>query len=374
MNGMDRPITLFQPRQLEISAGASGKLGDWAVGAERVLVIASGPTAGYVERLRLPGALRVIDDVPPEPDLPAFEAVLEVARAHRPDLVVGLGGGSVLDVAKLVAALWDGEQDLRAVAGPNKVAGRRSRLAQVPTTAGTGSEAGIRALVTDPETKAKIAVESPHLLADIAILDPELTYSVPPAVTAATGIDAMAHCVEAFTNIRAHDLIDGYARLGIGLVGRYLARAVADGTDTEARAGMMLASYYGGICLGPVNTAAGHALAYPLGTRLGLPHGLANAIIFPHVLAFNQPVRPEKTAEVAEALGLEGRGRPTRLLDAAHGFCQKLGVEMRLSAHGAERDALAEWAEEAHAIRRLMDNNPREMSVAQVQEIYEAAL
>lgn len=374
MNGMDRPITLFQPRQLEIGAGASGKLGDWAVGAERVLVIASGPTAGYVERLRLPGALRVIDDVPPEPDLPAFETVLEVARAHRPDLVVGLGGGSVLDVAKLVAALWDGEQGLRAVAGPNKVAGRRSRLAQVPTTAGTGSEAGIRALVTDPETKAKIAVESPHLLADIAILDPELTHSVPPAVTAATGIDAMAHCVEAFTNIRAHDLIDGYARLGIGLVGRYLARAVADGTDTEARAGMMLASYYGGICLGPVNTAAGHALAYPLGTRLGLPHGLANAIIFPHVLAFNQPVRPEKTAEVAEALGLEGRGRPTRLLDAAYGFCQKLGVEMRLSAHGAERDALAEWAEEAHAIRRLMDNNPREMSVAQVQEIYEAAL
>lgn len=374
MNGMDRPITLFQPRQLEIGAGASGKLGDWAADAERVLVIASGPTAGYVDRLRLPGALRVIDDVPPEPDLPAFEAVLEVARAHRPDLVVGLGGGSVLDVAKLVAALWDGEQDLRAVAGPNKVAGRRSRLAQVPTTAGTGSEAGIRALVTDPETKAKIAVESPHLLADIALLDPELTHSVPPSVTAATGIDAMAHCVEAFTNIRAHDLIDGYARLGIGLVGRYLARAVADGADTEARAGMMLASYYGGLCLGPVNTAAGHALAYPLGTRLGLPHGLANAIIFPHVLAFNQPVRPEKTAEVAAALGLEGRRHPTRLLDAAHGFCQGLGVEMRLSAHGAERGALAEWAEEAHAIRRLMDNNPREMSVAQVQEIYEAAL
>src|SRR5690606_2178475 len=144
-------------------------------------------------------------------------------------------------------------------------AGRKTALAQVATTAGTGSEAGIRALITDSVSHSKKAVESPYLLADIAILDPELTWSVPPAVTAATGMDAMAHCVEAFTNIRAHDLIDGYARMGIQLVGKYLARAVENGKDTEARAGMMLASYYGGICLGPVNTAAGHALAYPLG-------------------------------------------------------------------------------------------------------------
>ncbi|MBR9765769.1 MAG: iron-containing alcohol dehydrogenase [Rhodobacteraceae bacterium] len=374
MSGMDRPITLHQPPRLEIGAGASRSLGAWADGAARPLVIVSGPTRQYVERLGLSGAVHVIDDVPPEPDISAFEAVLAAARDHRPDLVVGLGGGSVLDVAKLVAALWDGEQGLADVAGPNRVAGRRSRLAQVATTAGTGSEAGIRALVTDPATKAKVAVESPFLLADIAILDPELTYSVPAAVTAATGIDAMAHCVEAFTNIRAHDLIDGYARMGISLVGRYLRRAVEDGTDTEARAGMMLASYYGGLCLGPVNTAAGHALSYPLGTRLSLPHGLANAIIFPHVLAFNQPVRPEKSAEVAAALGLTGADSQEGLQRAAHAFCADLGVEMRLAAHGAEEAVLGEWAAEAHAIRRLMDNNPRDMSVEDVHAIYRAAL
>ena len=369
MTAMDRPITLHQPPRVEIGAGTAKSLGAWAEGARRPLVIASGPTEQYVERLGLTGEVRVIADVPPEPDLPAFEAVLKSARDHRPDLVVGLGGGSVLDIAKLVAALWDGDQTLRDVAGPNKVAGRRTRLAQVATTAGTGSEAGIRALVTDPETKSKIATESPHLLSDIAILDPELTYSVPPAVTAATGIDAMAHCVEAFTNIRAHDLIDGYARMGIDLVGRYLRRAVENGADTEARAGMMLASYYGGICLGPVNTAAGHALAYPLGTRLSLPHGLANAIIFPHVLAYNEPSRPEKTAEIARALGLNGGD----LQGGAHGFCRDLGVEMRLSAHGAEEGTLPDWAAEAHAIRRLMDNNPREMSVDDVTRIYQAA-
>ncbi len=183
----------------------------------------------------------------------------------------------------------------------------------------------------------------------------------------------MAHCVEAFTNIRAHDLIDGYARLGFGLVGRYLARCVANGTDAEARGGMMLASYYGGLCLGPVNTAAGHALAYPLGTRLGLPHGLANAIIFPHVLAFNAPVRPEKTAEVMAALGLTPSTEPGVVLEQAAGFCRSLGVEMRLSAHGAKADDLGQWAAEAHAIRRLMDNNPRDLSVAQVEGIYRAA-
>lgn len=369
MTGIDRRITLHQPRHLEIGAGSSAVLGAWASGANRPLVITSGPTKHYVERLNLPGSVEVIADVPPEPDLAAFEAVLERARVHRPDLVVGVGGGSVLDIAKLVAALWDGDQSLRDVAGPNKVIGRRTRLAQVATTAGTGSEAGIRALVTDPETKSKIAVESPHLLADIAILDPELTYSVPPAVTAATGIDAMAHCVEAFTNVRAHDLIDGYARMGIALVGRFLKRAVVDGTDTEARAGMMLASYYGGICLGPVNTAAGHALAYPLGTRLSLPHGLANAIIFPHVLAFNQSSRPEKTAEIARALALDD----SDLSASGHAFCTDLGVEMKLAAHGAQRELLPGWAVEAHAIRRLMDNNPRDMSVDDVARIYNAA-
>ncbi|MFZ0099804.1 MAG: iron-containing alcohol dehydrogenase, partial [Gemmobacter sp.] len=246
--------------------------------------------------------------------------------------------------------------------------------AQIATTAGTGSEAGIRALVTNSATHAKQAVESPHLLADIAVLDPELTFTVPPAVTAATGIDAMAHCVEAFTNVKAHDLIDGYARQGIALVGRYLPRAVANGQDAEARAGMMLASYYGGICLGPVNTAAGHALAYPLGTRLGLPHGLANAIIFPHVLAFNATVRPAKTVEVLTALGLPPSDEPAEVLSQAHRFCRDLGVEMRLAAHGAKEADLPLWAAEAHAIRRLMDNNPRDMSVDDITAIYRAAL
>ncbi|HQZ11746.1 MAG TPA: iron-containing alcohol dehydrogenase [Devosia sp.] len=369
---MARPITLLQPSRLEIGAGAIARLGQWASSYRRIFVVAMAPTVGFVERIGLAGEVATYTDIPPEPDLPAVEAVLAAARAFRPDLVVGLGGGSVMDVAKLVAVLWDGDQSVLDVVGVDKVSGRTAALAQVPTTSGTGSEAGIRALVTNPETLAKLAIESRHMLADIAILDPELTYSVPPAVTAATGVDALAHCVEAFTNIKAHPLIDGYASMGIELAGRYLARAVTDGRDTEARAGMMLASYYGGICLGPVNTAGGHALAYPLGTRLKLPHGLANAIIFPHVLAFNAPVRPEKTEAIMAALGCSGGGEAQVLAESA-AYCQNLGIEMRLSQHGAQEADLAAWAEEAFAIKRLIDNNPRALSVADIASIYASA-
>lgn len=371
---MARPITLLQPARLEIGAGAVARLGNWASSYRRAFVVAMAPTAGFVDRIGLAGDIETYTDIPPEPDLPAVEAVLAAARKFRPDLVIGLGGGSVMDVAKLVAVLWDSDQSVLDVVGVDKIKGRRSALAQVPTTSGTGSEAGIRSLVTNPQTLAKLAVESRHMLADIAVLDPELTYSVPPSVTAATGVDALAHCVESFTNIKAHPLIDGYASLGIALVGRYLARAVANGADTEARAGMMLASYYGGVCLGPVNTAGGHALAYPLGTRLKLPHGLANAIIFPHVLAFNAQARPEKTASVLAALGLPNHSDERIVLASAHGYCKSLGVEMSLASHGARDADLELWSEEAFAIKRLIDNNPRAMGVEDILSIYRSAL
>ncbi|MCB5201996.1 iron-containing alcohol dehydrogenase [Neorhizobium sp. T786] len=367
------PITIHQPRRLAVGAGMTGNVGSWAPDVSRTLVVATPITAGFVDRLRLAGTVEVFDAIPGEPDIATLDAALAAARSVKPDLIVGLGGGSVLDVAKLVAVLWDSDQLLADVAGPNRVAGRNTRLAQVATTAGTGSEAGIRALITDPGKGSKIAVESPFMIADLAVLDPELTYSVPPAVTAATGIDAMAHCVEAFTNRRAHPMIDGFARMGFNLVGKYLARAVKDGTDTEAREGLMLASYYGGICLGPVNTAAGHAIAYPLGTLLHLPHGLANAIVFPHVLAFNQSAARTKTAEVATALALGEGLAQEELRVAAHAFCTGLGIEMSLSAHGAKEADLKRYAADAHSIRRLMDNNPVDMSTEDVLGIYRAA-
>jgi alcohol dehydrogenase class IV len=367
------PLRLHQPGQFDYGAGSAAQIGIWAKtqGFARVLVLTQPVLVPLIDRLGLPGQVSVFDGVIPEPDSLNLDQALAAAQDAAPDLVVGFGGGSVMDVAKLVSVLRGG-QKLADVVGPNRVLGRQNALALVPTTAGTGSEAGIRALVTDAATLNKVAVESRFLMPDMVALDPDLTIGVPPAVTAATGIDAMAHCVEAFTNRKAHPLIDNYARLGFSLVARYLPRAVKDGTDAEARAALLLAAYYGGICLGPVNTAAGHALAYPLGTRLKLAHGLANAVIFPHVLAFNQPAAQSKTTEIATALGLRHDSAPA-LLEAASQWCAALGVEMRLSRLGATQDQFTPWATEAHAIRRLMDNNPRDMSVDDISGIYRAA-
>ena len=369
------PIEIQCPPVLRVGSGTARMLGEWAraQGFSRVLVVADAFNAARVEALNLPGTPTVFGTVKPEPDIPNLQALLDAARSAKPDLVVGFGGGSAMDLAKLAAVLPGSGQSIHDVVGAEKVAGRRAALAQIPTTSGTGSEAGTRALITDPATDNKLAVQSRHMLADLAIVDPDLTMTVPSAVTAATGVDALAHCTEAYTSRRAHPVIDLYALEGIRLVGRFLARAVRDGSDREARAGLSLASLYGGFCLGPVNTTAGHAVAYPLGTRHHIPHGLACALIYPHTLAFNAPAVAEKTALVLEALDLPSRPDPAAIADAAQGFCAGLGLDMRLSGHGVPEHDLPAMAAEAHAIRRLLDNNPREIGQDDILAMYRHA-
>lgn len=375
MTDLLRPIEILRPQRLEFGPGLAGTAGAWAKerGVSRTLVVADAFNAARVDLLGLPGEVAVFGEVKPEPDIPNLEAALAMAGRVRPELVVGFGGGSAMDLAKLVAVLPGSGQGIHDVVGPEKVAGRRAALAQVPTTSGTGSEAGTRALVTDPATQNKLAVQSRHMLADLAVVDPDLTLTVPSAVTAATGVDALAHCAEAFTSRKAHPLIDLYALEGIRLVGRFLARAVRDGGDREARAGLSLASLYGGYCLGPVNTTAGHAVAYPLGTRHHIAHGLSCAVIFPHTLAFNAPAVPEKTALILDALGLGAATGEGAVREAAYGFCAGLGIEMRLPRLGVPESDLPAMAEEAHAIRRLLDNNPRDISREQILALYRAA-
>ena len=370
---LQSPIEMQRPPVVRFGAGQVETLASWlaATGARRPFVVADKVNAARLDVLGLSGAI-LFGEVKPEPDLPNLEAAVAAARAAEADAVIGFGGGSAMDLAKLVAVLVTSELRLPDISGPNRAPRRVVRLAQIPTTAGTGSEVGTRALITDPETLNKVATESVEMLADIAIIDPALTVSVPPFVTAATGVDAMAHCVEAFTSKRAHPIIDAYALQGIELVGRYLGRAVEDGGDLEARAGLALAAFYGGVCLGPVNTTAGHAIAYPLGTRHKLAHGIANALIFPHVLAANAPAVPEKTALVGRALGFDAQARQ-QVLGGARDFCEALGLDMALGAHGVPRDDLPASAREAHAIRRLLDWNPVDLSEADILEIYEAA-
>ena len=299
-------------------------------GATRPFVVADRVNAARLETLGLANPA-LFGEVKPEPDLPNLEAAVAAAKAAGADAVIGFGGGSAMDLAKLVAVLVSSEQRLPDISGPNRAPTRAVALAQIPTTAGTGSEVGTRGLITDPATMNKIATESVEMLADIAIIDPGLTVSVPPMVTAATGVDAMAHCVEAFTSKRAHPIIDAYALQGIELVGRYLRRAVKDGSDIEARAGLALAAFYGGVCLGPVNTTAGHAIAYPLGTRHKLAHGIANALIFPHVAGGQRPGGAGEDRARRSRPGLRCRG-------AAAGAGRGPGLLRRARArHGAER-------------------------------------
>ncbi|MBP6900255.1 MAG: iron-containing alcohol dehydrogenase [Burkholderiaceae bacterium] len=374
MNPLAARIPLVLP-PVEFGSGALDAVAAFArqQGAQRPLVVADAFNAQRVQLLALPGQVALFGEVVPEPDVPNLERALALAREVQPDLVIGFGGGSAMDLAKLVAVLARGTQTVHEVVGPDKVAGPRIPLVQVPTTAGTGSEIGTRALVSDPVSRNKLAVQSRLMLADLAVIDPALTMSVPPSPTAAAGIDAMTHCVEALTNRKAHPLIDHYALEGIRLVGRHLPVAVRDGADADARAGLALAALYGGICLGPVNTTAGHAVAYPLGTRHHIAHGLSCAVIFPHALAFNAGVAAERTSAVLQAMGLPDDLRETAIVEHATRWCADLGVEMRMSRLGIPEHDLDAMAGEAFAIRRLLDNNPREISREQIRSIYQAA-
>ncbi|KIZ47956.1 MULTISPECIES: iron-containing alcohol dehydrogenase [Rhodopseudomonas] len=372
---LSQPIDLVRPPQILFGSGVAARVGSWISrrNLTKAFVVADTFNATRVEVLNLTCETIVFDAFRPEPDAADLERLLAAVESAKPDLIIGFGGGSAMDLAKLAAVLPGSGQHFMDVVGPDKVSGRARALIQVPTTAGTGSEAGTRALVTDPKTLAKLAVQSDHMLADLAAVDPDLTLTVPRAITVATGVDALAHCVEAYTNKKAHPTIDLYALEGIRLVGRWLPRAAENGADRDARAGMALASLYGGICLGPVNTAGGHAVAYPLGSRHHIPHGAANALIFPHVLAFNAPAVAERTATILAALGLESKSDPASVFAAAHQWCVDLGCEMRLSAMGVPADDLPIMADEAHAIRRLLDNNPRDLTRDDILAIYLAA-
>lgn len=365
------PIELQRPPVLHFGEGALAKLADWVAsrGYARPFIVADAVNIARLDALGL-GSVAAFGDVAGEPDIEMLEKA--VAAAKGSDLVIGFGGGSAMDLAKLVAVMVGHDVVLADISGSNRAPERKMGLVQIPTTAGTGSEIGTRALITDHEKRSKVATESREMLADVAIIDPELTKSVPAAVTAATGIDALAHCVEAFTSKRAHPLIDAYAMRGIELIGKYLKRAVADGYDIEARAGLALAAFYGGVCLGPVNTTAGHAVSYPLGTDFGLPHGLANALIFPHTLAVNAPAVPEKTEAIARALGF-AVAPDGDVLSGAQRFCEELGIDMRLRTHAIPEDSLSAMASEAHAIRRLLDWNPVDLSEGDIAAIYQRA-
>lgn len=311
-----------------------------------------------------------------EPTFGDFEQLLIVARAFNADSIVGIGGGSVMDMAKLIAAQLHNKQTTEEVLGIGNLKERKTYLACIPTTSGTGSEASPNAIFVDIQG-AKVGVISPHLVPDAAYIDPSLTVSVPASITAATGMDALTHCLEAYTNKFAHPVIDLVALEGVRLIGRYLKRACHNGQDLEARTQMALGSLYGGMCLGPVNTAAVHALSYPLGAEFHIAHGLSNALLLPYVMEFNLIAAPERYADIAIALGAEKGSSHEETARAGVQIVKTLIKDCGLPSSLAEVDvpfeAIERMAAGALQVQRLLKNNIREIRLQDAENIYRTA-
>jgi alcohol dehydrogenase len=308
-------------------------------------------------------------------------AAVAQARALNAQLIVGFGGGSSMDVAKLVALLAhpDCKQTLAQIYGVGNARGQRLPLILVPTTAGTGSEVTPISIITTGET-SKMGVVSPLLLPDLALLDAELTLGLPPSVTAATGIDAMVHAIEAYTSVlKKNPLSDLLAREALRLLAANLDEVVHNGGNREARQAMLLGSCLAGQAFANAPVAAVHALAYPLGGHFHIPHGLSNALVLPHVLAFNASVAAPLYAELAPlVLGDQLRAgsvlqQTEQFIGALADFSLRSGLPTRLRDAGVPQGMLPTLARDAMQQQRLLVNNPREVNEAHALAIYQVA-
>ncbi|MES2297321.1 MAG: iron-containing alcohol dehydrogenase [Pseudomonadota bacterium] len=321
--------------------------------------------------------VHVFADVLADPPAATVLLATEFARSHGVELVIGLGGGSSMDVAKLVAILAGNDQALDQIYGIGKVQGQRLPLVQVPTTAGTGSEATNIAIVTTGET-SKMGVVASQLYADLAILDAELTLGLPPHASAATGIDAMVHAIEAYTSRhKKNPISDMLARQALALLSANLLKACENGDDLEAREAMLLGAYLAGTAFSNAPVAAVHALAYPIGGLFHVAHGLSNSLVLPHVLRFNLPVAFEHYAELASIVVPHASGsseaRAEALIVAMHQISAMTGIQTTLQQVGVKPSDLDRLAADAMLQTRLLANNPRELALADARAIYAAA-
>ncbi|WP_018262604.1 iron-containing alcohol dehydrogenase [Methylobacterium sp. WSM2598] len=383
-----RPFTFQTSPNILFEPGAAAKLPEIVrgFGARRVLLVTdrgvrgAGLTQGAEAALRGAGlALAVYDDVAADPPAILVEAGAARARAEGTDLVLAIGGGSALDTAKLVAYLARSDEPLESLYGVGLAQGQRLPLILVPTTAGTGSEVTPIAIVTTPGDEKK-GVVSARLLPDWAVLDPDLTLGLPAAVTAATGIDAMVHAIEAYTSRqRKNPLSDQLARQALALLSAHIRTACREGADREARGAMLLGSMLAGMAFANAPVAAVHALAYPIGALFHVPHGLSNALVLMGVMRFNLPVAAPLYAELAPILDPAAAGLPVqeaaaRFVASLAAICRDCGVPASLAAVGIGEGDLDRLAADAMKQTRLLVNNPREVTLAQARAIYAEAL
>ncbi|MEM8659610.1 MAG: iron-containing alcohol dehydrogenase [Pseudomonadota bacterium] len=320
----------------------------------------------------------LFDQVREDPPEATVLDAAELGRSNGIDGVIAVGGGSSMDVAKVVAVLLGGTQEVSELYGVGNAKGPRLPLLLVPTTAGTGSEVTPVAVITTGET-TKAGVSSPVLLPDVAVLDADLTLGLPPAVTAMTGVDAMVHAIEAYTTRhKKNPISDNLAREALRLLAGNIRTAVKNGGDQKARENMLLGACFAGQAFANAPVAAVHALAYPLGGHYHIPHGLSNSLVLPSVLEFNSSSACELYAELADIVvgkGLSGssEARTAAMIGALRELIDELELPATLSAAGVDEAKLEMLAEDAMQQQRLLVNNPRDVEYDDALAIYRAA-
>ena len=377
----------YSTRSILVKRGGSAQLAKLAQeqGASKVLIVTDPGvlSAGLLEKalpqfkeLHIP--VHIFSDVQADPSVVVIEKAVQVAQGYQADCVIGFGGGSSMDVAKLVALLSLGKEKLADIYGIGNVKGPRLPLILVPTTAGTGSEATKSSVVTVSESEKK-GVLSPHLLPDLALLDAELTLGLPPHVTAATGIDAMVHAIEAFTTKHLKNpLADCLAKEALRLLSNNLHKAVRSGSDIEARENMLLGACLGGMAFTNAPVAGVHALAYPIGARFHIPHGLSNSLVLAPVMRFNLEVAHAMYADLGQIIkpGIQGSTmeQAAQLVDYLGGLAGELGLPTRLSQVGITEKDIDQLAVDAMLQTRLLMNSPREIQLQDAAALYREAL
>lgn len=389
------------PGRVIFGAGQRAALGRVAASLGRRALICTDSRLGQmpvvgelVDNLAAHGVTaRVFDGTEAELPLEGIRDCVSRYRDFDADVFVGLGGGSCMDLAKVVSLLMTHPEPASEYYGEFKVPGPIKPVIAMPTTSGTGSEVTPVAVLADPERAVKVGISSPELIPTVAICDPELTLSCPRGLTAITGVDALSHAIESISAIRRepdpemvmervfvgkNTLSDHYALHAIRLITQNLARAVEDGSDLDARSAMMLGSTYAGMSFSTGGTCAAHAIQYPVGALTHTPHGLGIGVLLPYTMDFNLPASVEVYADIANAMGMSAEhgaeDAAGKMISAIRTLLKRVGIPQSLKDLGVKPDDLDAIAEQAARGTRLVENNPRKLDVPAIRSILDAAM
>lgn len=318
-------------------------------------------------------------DVLPEPTVENIEEVFQAISKEQYDVLIGFGGGSVLDATKILSVLQTNNQSIRELLGTDLVKNLGTPTILIPTTSGTGSEVTPNAIVTLPDEELKIGIVSKYLLPKLVVLDPVLTLSLPRPITAATGMDAFTHSLESFISNKSNLISDMVALESIRLISSSIIEAYQNGNSVEAREKMLVGSMYGGMALTSAGTAAVHALAYPLGGKFKIPHGVANSMLLPHVMEFNMDAIEDRLFLVAEPMGIKIEGFSKtevaqKVVNRIVEWTNVLEIPQNLKEYGVKEEDVPELALSASKVTRLLNNNPKEVSLKDMEGIYRKLL